>query len=201
MAAKDVNVQRDLIVAIFRGRIEDVRKAIKDGADVNGAGFGANTSWENPLLWAIQWKQEDIALFLIEQGATVTVARYNDNRTPLHLAAQNQKERLIRSLILNGADINALDSDDFTPLHLAAENEGPAMAILIAYGAQENVRNSAGKTAAELNAERIQRGIAPRNIVSPAFFARVFVDMGPLTPAEIAELNRNKLYASMRCGG
>lgn len=66
--------------------------------------------------------------------------RYDDNQTPLHLAAQMPETEMCRLLIDAGADIKAIDDKNFTPLVSACFriNLG-AVQMLIDAGADVNV--------------------------------------------------------------
>ncbi len=48
--------------------------------------------------------------------------RFEDMKTPLHVAAQFGQERVCKRLIEEGADIEARTVDGLTPLHVAATN-------------------------------------------------------------------------------
>jgi ankyrin repeat protein len=53
----------------------------------------------------------------------------------------------VRSLIEEGADVNARDEDDFTPLHVAAEyGHTDVAALLIEWGADVNAQDDMGWT-------------------------------------------------------
>lgn len=183
----EVNAQQKLIAAIFWNNLPDVISAIENGANVNGTDFGSGTTWEKPLLWAAFNQREEITKYLIQEGAAVNV-RLSDGRTPLHYAVLGQQSELIAHLISKGAEINAQDIGGCTPLHLAAEKEGPAMVTLIELGADQTIHNNAGKTAAELNHQRIQQVNAQAavsgNTISPTFWTRLTANTGPLTPEE-----------------
>ena len=43
-----------------------------------------------------------------------------DERTPLHRAADNGHEKACEALLAGGADVNARDRNQFAPLHFAA---------------------------------------------------------------------------------
>lgn len=68
--------------------------------------------------------------------------------TPLHLAAKAGDTEKVRTLIENGADVNAKGSSaDYTPLHEAALAGHKAVAeLLIANGASVNARGLWGRT-------------------------------------------------------
>lgn len=58
----------------------------------------------------------EMTQLLVERGANVNQHNNIDGSTPLHWACLYSKEKLIKCLIDNGADINALDWKNRTPL-------------------------------------------------------------------------------------
>src|SRR5262249_5513141 len=66
----------------------------------------------------------------------------------LATAIRNADGQLIRTLLDNGADVNARDAEGNTPLILASFYAGPAcVGLLIEKGADVNAANKAGATA------------------------------------------------------
>ena len=73
------------------------------------------------------------------------VKRFRDNQgnTALHLFAMYGKQKFIPALILNGADINALNNNNKTPLLLATEcNNFTTVQTLAYFGANANISSS-----------------------------------------------------------
>ena len=68
--------------------------------------------------------------------------------TPLHWAAMNDNEMVVRTLIAVGADIAARDRDGNTPLHLT--NATGIITALLAAGADANARTDHGLTPYDL---------------------------------------------------
>ena len=70
--------------------------------------------------------------------------------TPLHSAAMNDNEMVVRTLIAAGADIAARDRDGNTPLHLT--NATGIITALRAAGADANARTDHGLTSLMITA-------------------------------------------------
>ena len=73
--------------------------------------------------------------------------RFDDNQTPLHLAAVQGHSGIVKYLIDNGASISAQDNTGATPLHEAVRyGQTDIVKILLNNGAKVNARDSLGKT-------------------------------------------------------
>jgi ankyrin repeat protein len=68
-------------------------------------------------------------------------------RTPLHYAALDGDEGLVRQLVASGMDVNAPDDSGRTPLHFAAQSNAVTVtAVLLKAGASVDARDSHGNT-------------------------------------------------------
>src|SRR5207247_473694 len=76
-----------------------------------------------PLLWATSNNRQEIAKYLIEQGADVNV-KANYNYTALHFAAMNRNKELIQALLDKKANANAQDNNGYTPLMYSMQYGG-----------------------------------------------------------------------------
>ncbi|KAL1502591.1 hypothetical protein ABEB36_007713 [Hypothenemus hampei] len=77
--------------------------------------------------------------------------RNNDDKTPLHEAAQFNQLQSVLMLLTHGADVNALKRADWTPLMLACTKIQPGISLsivkaLVENGANVNVQNKDGWT-------------------------------------------------------
>ena len=99
-------------------------------------------------MWAAWADNPAIVKMLIAHGARLD-AMDHDGLTPLAIAAQNAKVKVIPVLLDSGADVNApVTKGEYTPLMLASLSGSNALATsLIEHGANVNAANSGGVTA------------------------------------------------------
>lgn len=109
-----------LLLPLYDGNLEGIKAAVSNGADLNEIGTG-DASQKTPLLYAVSKaayypEYNEIALFLIEQGADITPMDA-DGLTALHYAARDGLFQVVRKLIEQGAEIDVLPGE-------AAYNKG-----------------------------------------------------------------------------
>lgn len=92
-----------------------------------------------PLQLACYFNHEDVALYLLEQGADVSLVSQNGMTIQaLHAAATHGNPVIVRALLERGADPNARQMDDYTPMAEAKQNNDEKLIELLrAYGATE----------------------------------------------------------------
>lgn len=92
---------------------------------------------------------------LLTHGAKVNVTAPT-TETPLHMAVRRGREKLVRELIANNADLNAQAGDEKrTPLLYAAYyGEWEILKVLIDAGADVNTKQADGTTALQLAQQR-----------------------------------------------
>ena len=102
------NTRQDeaLLSATHQGNIEDVKKHLAAGADVNTKGELHQWRWI-PLCNAAERGHKEIVELLISKGADLE-AKYL-GKTPLHWAAFKGHKEIVELLIANGADVNTQD--------------------------------------------------------------------------------------------
>ncbi|MHC4666160.1 MAG: ankyrin repeat domain-containing protein, partial [Planctomycetota bacterium] len=93
--------------AAYKGDLVEAKRLVREGTDPNGElehGF-------TPLHWAAQLNHIEIAEFLIDQGAVISLNRTEPHcsvvGTPLHIAAFMGHNELCELLITKGANVNA----------------------------------------------------------------------------------------------
>jgi ankyrin repeat protein len=111
-----------------------------------------------PLALACFFGHEEAATWLVNQGASVTLAA--DNKmgvAPIHAATGGRHTSLLRMLVENGADVNARQQQGFTALHAAAQNgDSEAVRLLLDHGADRELRADSNQTPLDL---ALQRGL------------------------------------------
>ena len=150
---------------VFSGKYSDedaVKMAkifLENGANINGNELIEKQ--DTPLLAAASLHADQVAIFYIENGADVNHAGCHGG-TALHWAAWCGRDKVVRKLIEEGAEINKKCIDfKATPLFWAVhglKNGGTnsvrdsleCIKILIQSGADKNIPNSEGKTVFDL---------------------------------------------------
>jgi len=85
---------------------------------------------------------------LVGQGADVNAKDKFFGDTPLHKAIQLRNFEMVKLLIENGADVNAINGQDDTPLILSvAQSDLEFVKLLLENGAKVNAHGSDGNTA------------------------------------------------------
>ncbi len=151
------NLPERLQGAISTGESETVRRLIAEGVDVHTPGsYGAA-----PLTLASRYDNTDILQMLLEAGAEIN-ASDKTGYTALMEAANCMKSDSLRLLIQCGAEINARSEIGATPLiygvfALGENFETPTpndvVAILLASGADLQLRDAGGKSALDIAKE------------------------------------------------
>ena len=143
-----IAVSRDystpLTRAVDNDDIEEVRRLIASGANVNGRDEDYDKI--TPIFVAVENGNVEIVRLLIEAGAKVNI-RDAEKRTPLMQLDGDATAELVQILIAAGAKVNLSDNEHNTALLLAAEN-CPAEVIqaLLDAGADVNLANKQGVT-------------------------------------------------------
>ena len=123
-----------LIEAVDSRRVEEVRRVVKSGADVNVAVRGDGTA----LIRAAAHGDLAIVDELIELGADVNRASRGDGN-PLIVAAKRGHADVVARLLAAGADVNAVVAGDETPLINAARGGHlDIVTSLVEHGADVN---------------------------------------------------------------
>ena len=134
-----------LFKAIRNGKIEMVKEAIANGANVNT--FNINII--SPLHYAVSSSQNDIVELLISKGADVNFIGGNRGFSPLIVAINGNNVEVVRMLLANGADIYAKDgnTNGESPLFYSLNSGNIEITkMLIDEGADFNMKNNKSLT-------------------------------------------------------
>jgi ankyrin repeat protein len=128
----------------LNGRIEEVRKAIEAGVDVNASDEDQRTA----LLFAAFNGHTAVAKLLLDQNASLE-HRDAAGRTALMFAASGPNAETVELLAEAGAEVNAVDTDEkFTALmHAAAEGQVKVVEVLLKHNADPAIQDADGDTA------------------------------------------------------
>jgi hypothetical protein len=125
-----------LLEAAYSGKMDSVKMALADSANVNAV----TTSGVTSLMYAAQGGFTEIVNLLIERGADPDLKPY-DGRTALITAASIGQLDIAETLIRAGAHIDLADKDGATALmHAAAVGDFYMTDMLIYYKANVNLK-------------------------------------------------------------
>lgn len=113
-----LTIQAKLFEAAKKGNLENVKRYIQKGADINARSINAWTV----LHFAALGPSLDVVEFVVEQQLCVDVKDAN-GQSPLHIAASHGNTKTVEFFIKEGnPHINVEDIARKTPLHLASTN-------------------------------------------------------------------------------
>ncbi len=151
-----------LLEAAKSGDINEVKRLIKEGADVNAL----DTNLNNSLYWAVKNNHSTTAEVLLDNGADLhtfdpsrerdVLSRYQEietehSKNSLHLAAKLGNLEAVQDLLGKGANVNAQNDTGKTPLHWAArEGHKQVVQALLDKGANVNAEDQDGETSLDL---------------------------------------------------
>ena len=137
------------------GNLEDLRGALKDGADPLAYDESAGLT---PLYLAALGGAVAVVEILLSAGGDVHQQNpaNRTKTTPLHGAAMMGHVPVARRLVAAGADVNARDISNFTPLlHAAFQGQVAMVKFLLEQGARTDIRVSVNdQTALDIARER-----------------------------------------------
>ena len=126
---------------------------LENGAEVN---WPLDANGEGPLHEAVRFNCAENVDLLIKRGADVNL-RNSNRQNSIHLAEDSQ---ILKSLLENGAEIDAKDDVGCTALHYAVlTNDLEKAKLLIERGANPNLPNKIKDTALKLAKNKEMRSI------------------------------------------
>lgn len=137
LLAPGLHASSDLARVAERGQIDEVRKMLAEGIDVDSRLNDGSTA----LHWAVLHDQLATVDVLLDAGAD-PVALNRNGISPLFLAVQNGSETVVARLLEAGADPNTLAESGETILMTAAHTGKPEVVeLLLANGAFVDARD------------------------------------------------------------
>lgn len=110
-------VSTPLVDPVFENRIEEIKKLIAGGIDIETR----STSGKTPLISAANCNRIEIVELLVSKGANIN-AQDNEGWTALMYACANYSVEMVAKLIELGADIYVENNNVDTVLDIAIEN-------------------------------------------------------------------------------
>ncbi len=142
LTAADGAAESDLHGAAWNGDVNEVRKLVKAGADVNWK----DSIGETALFGAAAWGNIEVVRYLLSVGAKHKLHEIHSGYTPLHWASRSNIET-IKELIEAGADPAAEDNFGNLPVDVAHQyGKGAHVAYLKTVGPEiASKRNKGNK--------------------------------------------------------
>jgi hypothetical protein len=132
-------LEKKLVDAALKCDIGKMRKALDDGANVNGSYFESYT----PLVTAIESRRKnavDAVIFLINHGADVDRSANLLGNQPLAVAAHEGNADIVRVLLERGANV-CIQMEGATPEQLARERGHGKVAEMIRAATSTNCKS------------------------------------------------------------
>ncbi len=154
VAALVAHTTLDVFEAAALGRIDRLRELVDYDPSLLGQ-YSAD-GW-TPVHLAAFFGQREAAAYLLDKGASLTVASKNGMANqPLHAAIAGKTDRLLVELLLDqGADVGYRAGAGVTALHLAASRgDAKLVELLLQRGADPTAQMDDGTTAAGIAEKR-----------------------------------------------
>ena len=144
-----------LLEAVSNGSLNDVKRLIESGANVNVRDkYGAT-----PLFLSIYGEHIDIINTLLNSQFTDVNLKNGYGETPLYAAVETDNEDVVKAIVEGanekGLDLNLADTRGKTPLHIAARENNPFIIeyLMTCENIQPDMQDDEMKTALHIAAE------------------------------------------------
>ncbi|RXK14072.1 hypothetical protein CP965_01075 [Halarcobacter mediterraneus] len=141
-----VKGKADYLDAIYRGKINKIKRYISENADINAIAKDGSS----PIFVAAAKGDEEFFLSLIEKKANPKQIM-NDGSNLLIAAVLGENPNIIRYLLSKGFDINTQNDKGYTPLHIAFKKfDTYLIEILMQEGADATIKDKKGVSGYDL---------------------------------------------------
>lgn len=127
-------LQRDLLISIEKGDIENVRNLLAEGANVNARGFPENSlDFITSLPFAVRKKQTRIVRLLLDNNGNVNdyYACCMTRESLLMIAIKNEELQTVKLLLARGADVNFKGYENHNALMYALTQNNKEIVYLL----------------------------------------------------------------------
>ena len=146
--------QTALHYAVQKNKLGTTKILLSAGVNVNAVNYRCFDSQRTPLFYAVRQDNLEITKVLLSEGANVNAVIDHDGHRMLHIAAILAFPKIIKALLLAGADVIAVNKRKQTALHLATEQGNiEIVKTLISNRIYVNAPDDEGRTALHLAVE------------------------------------------------
>jgi ankyrin repeat protein len=129
--------------AVLSGHTDIIQHLLMTGSPINVVDAAGKT----PMHHAVEGKQLDVVRYLLEKGASLRCRTYQEDETPLHVAARLGYTEICRALLTRAGNLNLKSRRDATALTLAVkEKHYTIVNLLCDAGANMEESNEKGQT-------------------------------------------------------
>ena len=108
-------------------KLEIVKFLISQGCKINGT----NKANESPIVLAVKLQNVELVEELVKRPELDINTRGHKGKTPLHMVAATDNDKIALVLLRHGADVHLKDTSGSTPLHIACYQGSTSIVKLI----------------------------------------------------------------------